>query len=260
MSIKYENKIFLKFFFIIIILTILIQIGLSNEAKNINNFKRIKKKNFEDNDEKIFYDEKTYFPKSLDTRSANDACHLNIECNNYESTHLKLPIHGPKGDQGPPGAAGPKGEKGEPGIAGIPAREPPTPNFSAFFAALVNNSGPYKQDKDLIFSHVITNYGNHYNPKTGVYTVPYNGVYQFHAIISATGRQKAGVNIMKNGVSLLTVWSESEPWSTSNQPIILECLQGDRIYLRIQSRASHLHGYLYSSFGGSLLYEEISPL
>jgi hypothetical protein len=29
----------------------------------------------------------------------------------------------------------------------------------------------------------------------------------------------------------------------------------DQIYLRLQSRASHLHGYLYSSFGGSLLYE-----
>lgn len=63
---------------------------------------------------------------------------------------------------------------------------------------------------------------------------------------------------MKNENSLMIVWSESEPWSTTTQPIILRCNRGDKIYLRLQARASHLHGYLYSSFGGSLLYEEIS--
>ncbi len=37
-----------------------------------------------------------------------------------KNSPLKLPIYGPKGDQGPPGMIGIKGEKGEPGIAGIP--------------------------------------------------------------------------------------------------------------------------------------------
>lgn len=125
---------------------------------------------------------------------------------------LRLPIYGPKGDPGPPGMTGMKGEKGEPGIAGIPgnnfnlikvyfvifnllrvnnkARDPPPPNFSAFFAALQNNTGPFKQDKDLIFTQVITNYGDNYDANTGVYTAPFNGIYQFFITISATGRQK----------------------------------------------------------------------
>lgn len=106
------------------------------------------------------------------------------------SSQLKLPIYGPKGDQGPPGMVGAKGEKGEPGIAGIPAREPPPPNFSAFFATLKNNTGPHEQDTNLVFSNVITNYGNNYDPQTGMYTAPYNGVYQFFVTVSATGRQK----------------------------------------------------------------------
>ena len=106
---------------------------------------------------------------------------------------MRLPIYGPKGDPGPPGIPGIKGEKGEPGVAGIPAREPPPPNFSAFFAALKNNTGPYEQDKDLVFTHVITNYGSNYNPHTGVYTAPYNGIYQFFITVSATGRQKVKV-------------------------------------------------------------------
>jgi len=101
-----------------------------------------------------------------------------------------LPIYGPPGAQGPPGAPGHRGAKGEPGVNGIPARELPLPNFSAFFSALTNNSGPFAADKDLAFTHVITNYGNHYDKTTGYYTAPYHGIYQFIVTISATGRQK----------------------------------------------------------------------
>jgi hypothetical protein len=132
-----------------------------------------------------------------------------------------LPIYGPKGDPGPPGMTGQKGEKGEPGIAGIPgiiicsittslclvyefklslliiktkntttARDPPPPNFTGFFAALPNNIGPFKQDTDLVFTNVITNYGDNYDPATGVFTAPFNGVYQFIVTISATGGQQ----------------------------------------------------------------------
>jgi hypothetical protein len=66
---------------------------------------------------------------------------------------------------------------------------------------------------------------------------------------------KAGVNLMKNNKSILTVWSESHPWSTSSQTVLLELKVNDKVYLRLQSRASHVHGYMYSSFGGNLLYE-----
>jgi hypothetical protein len=107
---------------------------------------------------------------------------------------IKLPIYGPKGDQGPPGMMGARGEKGEAGVAGIPAREPPPPNFSAFFTALKNNTGPFEQERDLVFTHVITNYGNNYDIHSGMYTAPFNGVYQFFVTISATGRQKVMVN------------------------------------------------------------------
>ena len=103
---------------------------------------------------------------------------------------IKLPIIGPKGDQGPPGPIGLKGSKGEQGLNGIPARELPLHNFSAFFATLINNTGPYTQDKDIVFSNVLTNYGKNYDPETGIYTAPFTGTYQFSITISATGRQK----------------------------------------------------------------------
>ena len=73
---------------------------------------------------------------------------------------------------------------------GIPARELPLPNFSAFFAALANNTGPFLVDTNLVFTHVITNYGNDYSKQTGIYVAPYKGVYQFLITVSATGSQK----------------------------------------------------------------------
>ena len=106
---------------------------------------------------------------------------------------IKLPIYGPPGAQGPPGAPGHRGARGEPGVNGIPARELPLPNFSAFFAALRNNSGPFLVDTDLTFTHVITNYGSHYDPDTGYYFAPYKGIYQFIVTISATGNQEVSV-------------------------------------------------------------------
>ena len=65
---------------------------------------------------------------------------------------------------------------------------------------------------------------------------------------------------MKNQNSILTVWSESHPWSTSGQTIVLKLQMYDRVYLRLQARASHLHGYLYSSFGGNILFEESNQI
>lgn len=202
---------------------------------------------------------RNFNPYSSQSFAETDSCKLNIECGNLQNIgQIKLPIYGPPGAQGPPGAPGHRGAKGEPGVNGIPARELPLPNFSAFFAALTNNSGPYLIDTDLTFTHVITNYGNHYNPKTGYYHAAYKGVYQFLVTISATGNQQAGVNIMHNGRSILTVWSESQPWSTTSQAILLQLKKGDTVHLVLQSRASHLHGYLYSNFGGNLLYEELN--
>lgn len=63
---------------------------------------------------------------------------------------------------------------------------------------------------------------------------------------------------MKNRNSLMTVWSESEPWSTSSQTVIVRLTVNDKVFLRLLTRASHAHGYMYSSFGGSLLYEELN--
>jgi C1q-related factor len=61
--------------------------------------------------------------------------------------------------------------------------------------------------------------------------------------------------VLKNGEMVATVWAESIPyWSTASNVAVLNLEPGDQVWLLLLSRASHLHGYMYTTFSGSVLF------
>jgi len=61
--------------------------------------------------------------------------------------------------------------------------------------------------------------------------------------------------LLKNGAMVATVWAESIPyWSTASNVVILEMDRGDQVWLMLLSNASYLHGYMYSTFSGFLIF------
>jgi hypothetical protein len=60
----------------------------------------------------------------------------------------------------------------------------------AFFAGLESNVNGVESDEDARFGNVITNIGNCYDPDTGRFRAPVDGVYQFHIAVAAQGRHK----------------------------------------------------------------------
>lgn len=61
--------------------------------------------------------------------------------------------------------------------------------------------------------------------------------------------------ILKNGGMIATVWAESIPyWSTASNIVILTLGRGDQVWLMLLNRASYLHGYMYSTFSGFLIF------
>ena len=53
-----------------------------------------------------------------------------------------------------------------------------------------------------------------------------------------------------------TVWAESIPyWSTASNVAVLSLERGDQVWLLLLSRASYLHGYMYTTFSGSIVFE-----
>ena len=67
---------------------------------------------------------------------------------------------------------------------------------------------------------------------------------------------QAAVMILKNGHMVATVWAESIPyWATSTNVAILSMDKGDNVWLMLLNRASHLHGYMYTTFSGFLIFQ-----
>lgn len=60
----------------------------------------------------------------------------------------------------------------------------------AFFVGLNSNINGVQNDEDVKFENVITNVGDCYNPETGRFRVPVDGVYQFNIAVAAQGRRK----------------------------------------------------------------------
>ena len=53
------------------------------------------------------------------------------------------------------------------------------------FSAYANSSEVYDDGELVVFSGVISNIGNHYNPATSKFICPYNGLYLFSLNMNA---------------------------------------------------------------------------
>jgi len=68
---------------------------------------------------------------------------------------------------------------------------------------------------------------------------------------------QAAVMLLKNGEMVTTVWAESVPsWATSSNVAVLHLTTGDDVWLSLLSRASYLHGYMYTTFSGFHIFDD----
>ncbi|XP_063065498.1 uncharacterized protein LOC134457412 [Engraulis encrasicolus] len=87
------------------------------------------------------------------------------------------------------------------------------------FSASLNisgNIGPLHPTPILVYKHVITNIGNHYNKNTGIFTAPVRGVYHFLVFAYGVGGSHAtGVFLHKNGDPIVIAYSHQTGGSIS---------------------------------------------
>jgi len=61
--------------------------------------------------------------------------------------------------------------------------------------------------------------------------------------------------MVKNGAMVATVWAESIPyWASASNVAVLQLDKSDQVWLMLLSRASYLHGYMYTTFSGFLIF------
>uniref|UniRef100_A0A5K3EHH9 C1q domain-containing protein n=1 Tax=Mesocestoides corti TaxID=53468 RepID=A0A5K3EHH9_MESCO len=125
----------------------------------------------------------------------------------------------------------------------------------AFFAGLQPNIEEMPPGQRVVMTHVLTNVGKAYDPTKGQFCAPVDGVYSFLVTISAQGRKQAAVRLMHNDNHIFDVWSDSSPWSTATNQAILTMKKNDCTWLQLRESAFYLHGYMYSTFAGYLIFE-----
>ena len=85
---------------------------------------------------------------------------------------------------------------------------------------------------------------------------PNDAIVFLHALICSLMTLQAAVMIVHNGAMVATVWAESVPsWASASNVAVLSLERDDQVWLLLLSRASHLHGYMYTTFSGFLIFE-----
>ncbi|XP_073336074.1 complement C1q-like protein 2 [Pagrus major] len=129
----------------------------------------------------------------------------------------------------------------------------------AFYTGLTDDGivGPYNTDTTLKFSKVFTNIGNAYNPSTGFFTAPVNGVYYFQFTVCGYRLGTLIMTMHKNNQQIMSNWEKKNdqgPEFVTNS-VILELMAGDVIHLVLPADYTVYDnkGNL-NTFSGSLLF------
>ena len=80
----------------------------------------------------------------------------------------------------------------------------------AFTAVLNQNRlSNYPAKTTVVFGKAVTNIGNGYNPDDGVFTAPYDGIYQFSATILADMNGEVWCSFLQNSKRVASVYARA---------------------------------------------------
>ncbi|KAL2083537.1 hypothetical protein ACEWY4_021310 [Coilia grayii] len=138
-------------------------------------------------------------------------------------------------------------------------REERRVSFSAsLLASGHGNTGPFSAPTTLVYRHIITNIGNHYNPNTGIFTAPVRGVYHF--VLFVIGEEHAstptGIILYKNGEHVIIAYQRNPNQTVTPAnaaSLLLEV--GDVVYVKLYPNAwVYDNQNHYTTFSGHLLF------
>ncbi len=109
------------------------------------------------------------------------------------------------------------------------------------------------------FDQVVYDYGNNYNPATGEYTVPRDGLYLVHVRVYGADNN-AGHFITVNGVSVTfaRVYDPDDLYQSASTSIVLHLLSGQQVAVEpgFSGTISGSTSIMWTSFAITLLYAD----
>ncbi|MEQ2180547.1 hypothetical protein GOODEAATRI_002267 [Goodea atripinnis] len=140
-------------------------------------------------------------------------------------------------------------------------------NSRTAFSVALNNErsltcfGPFSDDRGVPFKHVFLNLGNSYNVQTGIFTVPYSGVYNLAATVYSRSLvdlpQATCALLQLNGVAVAPLVEKNGLDSEdSNTVVVVKHLKaGDQVSVNLQKGCNICDDTThYNTFTGFMLY------
>jgi len=116
-----------------------------------------------------------------------------------------------------------------------------------------NVRGTNKNHETLVFNYVITNEGNAYDSRTGIFTTPTKGIYSFTWSILNFPNQNVHTELVQNSNIIMGNHAETANArrSTTTTSAVLRLQRGDKVWIwRHIAQSSGIHGERWSSFQG----------
>lgn len=127
-------------------------------------------------------------------------------------------------------------------------------NVIAFHANLKSNLNNLSPNTTMKFENVQLNKGNGYDPATGVFTAPEDGVYSFNwSLLSQRGGTVYIAAVVDNVDHVHTcINSQQSVHINTSGHLIYELKRGNKVWIRTwHVPATFIHGGYYTYFSGS---------
>ncbi|XP_022298035.2 complement C1q-like protein 3 [Crassostrea virginica] len=127
-------------------------------------------------------------------------------------------------------------------------------NVVAFHANLIPHLNNVTPNTTIKFGNVQLNTGNSYDPNTGIFTAPEDGVYSFAwSFLSKVGGTVYVAAVIDNADHVHTcIQDQQSKFISTSGHLLHELKEGSRVWLRtFHVAATFIHGSYYSYFSGS---------
>ncbi|XP_070849357.1 cerebellin-4-like [Chaetodon trifascialis] len=129
----------------------------------------------------------------------------------------------------------------------------------AFSASLANSRETYSgpcTERTLVFKRVFSNTGS-YDPNTGIFTAPVNGLYYFGFSTYGYNSHITGAILMKNGVRQISTYENpsADGSDGGSNAAVLQLAAGDKVYMELWDNGrvfDNLNGH--TTFSGFLVF------
>ena len=123
------------------------------------------------------------------------------------------------------------------------------------FTSILSNYTTLGPRAVLKYDQVLTNWGGAYEPRTGTFTAPYDGLYSLSCTLISHPNNFLHLKMVKNGQKICMLYSAPRTYPQSAHILNVILNKGDRIWMQNHnSWNAKIHdGHMFNVFSGYLI-------